>query len=66
MANPMLPQFQNEDGSFAKNIIPLERLGDEQDMGGTTLYLASRAGAYTNGSVVVIDGARLTNFPSVG
>lgn len=44
--------------------IPLQRMGDEKDMAGTLLYLASRAGGYANGSVVTIDGARLSKFPS--
>lgn len=44
--------------------IPLQRMGDEQDMAGTLLYLASRAGGYANGSVVTIDGGRLSKFPS--
>ncbi|KAL6409592.1 short chain dehydrogenase reductase [Ilyonectria robusta] len=34
--------------------VPMRRLGDEQDMAGTLLYLASRAGAYTNGAVVTV------------
>ncbi|KAI1758320.1 short chain dehydrogenase [Xylaria castorea] len=51
-------------GSITKSKVPLERVGDEQDMGGAVLYLASRAGAYCNGTVVVTDGGRLTTFPS--
>ncbi|RYP08782.1 hypothetical protein DL764_001693 [Monosporascus ibericus] len=42
----------------------LERPGDEQDMAGAILYLASRAGAYCNGAVIVSDGGRLGTFPS--
>ncbi|KAK8069636.1 hypothetical protein PG994_006252 [Apiospora phragmitis] len=52
------------DGLPAKKDIPLERAGDEQDMAGAILYLASRAGAYCNGTVIVSDGGRLTTFPS--
>ncbi|KAJ2979206.1 hypothetical protein NUW58_g7263 [Xylaria curta] len=51
-------------GPIPKSKIPLERVGDEQDMGGAILYLASRAGGYCNGTVVVTDGGRLTTFPS--
>ncbi|RWA11276.1 hypothetical protein EKO27_g3834 [Xylaria grammica] len=51
-------------GPIIKSKVPLERVGDEQDMGGAILYLASRAGAYCNGTVVVTDGGRLTTFPS--
>ncbi|KAI1205507.1 NAD(P)-binding protein [Annulohypoxylon truncatum] len=49
---------------LGKDQIPLERVGDEKDLGGTILYLASRAGAYNNGTVIVTDGGRLTTFPS--
>ncbi|KAI1366896.1 short chain dehydrogenase [Xylaria arbuscula] len=51
-------------GPIVKSKVPLERVGDEQDMGGAILYLASRAGAYCNGTVVVTDGGRLTTMPS--
>ncbi|KAI0146340.1 NAD(P)-binding protein [Xylariaceae sp. FL1272] len=51
-------------GQITKCAVPLERAGDEQDMGGAILYLASRAGGYLNGNVIVTDGGRLTTFPS--
>ncbi|KAI0816101.1 short chain dehydrogenase [Xylaria sp. FL0064] len=51
-------------GPIVKSQVPLERAGNGQDMGGAILYLASRAGAYCNGTVVVTDGGRLTTFPS--
>ncbi|GJE97661.1 NAD(P)-binding protein [Phanerochaete sordida] len=47
-----------------KAAVPLGRQGDINDMGGLILYLASRAGAYINGSVQLIDGGRLSLFPS--
>ncbi|KAK3682487.1 hypothetical protein B0T22DRAFT_471253 [Podospora appendiculata] len=49
-----------------KSIVPLGRMGDEADMAGQILYLASRAGAYCNGNIIVVDGGRLGNFPSTG
>ncbi|KAI1100625.1 NAD(P)-binding protein [Jackrogersella minutella] len=51
-------------GGVGKDMIPLARAGDEKDLGGTILYLASRAGAYCNGTLIVTDGGRLTKFPS--
>ncbi|KAI1258779.1 short chain dehydrogenase [Xylariaceae sp. FL1019] len=51
-------------GPITKSAVPLERAGDEQDMGGAILYLASRAGAYLNGNVIITDGGRITTFPS--
>jgi NAD(P)-dependent dehydrogenase (short-subunit alcohol dehydrogenase family) len=41
-------------------------MGDEYDMAGQILYLASRAGAYLNGNTIVVDGGRLGRFPSMG
>ena len=46
------------------DMVPIRRLGNEEDMAGTLLYLASRAGAYNNGAVIVVDGGRLGNFPA--
>lgn len=43
---------------------PAGRSGSEEDMAGSILYLASRAGAYLNGCVIVIDGGRLSVIPS--
>lgn len=49
-----------------KSQVPLGRMGDENDMAGQILYLASRAGAYCNGNTMVVDGGRLGTFPSSG
>jgi NAD(P)-dependent dehydrogenase (short-subunit alcohol dehydrogenase family) len=52
-----------KEGAFPKSFIPAEKTGDEQDMAGTILYMASRAGAYCNGLILVVDGGRLTLLP---
>jgi len=52
------------DGKFPKSKIPLERVGTDEDMAGAILFLASRAGAYVTGNVLVTDGGRLSNLPS--
>lgn len=49
-----------------KSQIPLGRMGDGQDMAGQILYLASRAGSYCNGNVVLVDGGRLGLMNSYG
>ncbi|RPB02472.1 NAD(P)-binding protein [Choiromyces venosus 120613-1] len=36
--------------------IPLQRIGTPQDVAGTCLFLASRAGAYVNGATITVDG----------
>jgi NAD(P)-dependent dehydrogenase (short-subunit alcohol dehydrogenase family) len=39
-----------------KNNSPLKRIGKPEEMAGIAIYLASRAGAYTNGTVIAVDG----------
>jgi NAD(P)-dependent dehydrogenase (short-subunit alcohol dehydrogenase family) len=53
----------SQPGAFPKSFIPAEKTGDEMDMAGTILYMASRAGAYCNALILVIDGGRLTILP---
>jgi NAD(P)-dependent dehydrogenase (short-subunit alcohol dehydrogenase family) len=67
MSEPLVKAYGGESSEPAlpKDVVPLGRMGGEKDMGGTLLYLASRAGAYLNGEVLTIDGGRLTQFPSV-
>jgi NAD(P)-dependent dehydrogenase (short-subunit alcohol dehydrogenase family) len=36
--------------------VPLGRVGDPDDMAGTVIYLASRAGRYLTGAVIPVDG----------
>ncbi|KAI0393939.1 short chain dehydrogenase [Xylariaceae sp. FL0594] len=44
--------------------IPARRFGGEEEMAGTVLYLASRAGSFCNGLVLVNDGGKLSTIPS--
>lgn len=37
-------------------MVPLGRIGEEDDIVGTVLFLASRAGAYLTGAVIPVDG----------
>ena len=39
-----------------ENNSPLKRIGKPEEMAGLAIYLASRAGAYTNGAVIPVDG----------
>lgn len=58
------PNPSAEATAVSKDKIPAGRLGDEKDMAGAILYLASRAGAYCNGNTLIVDGGRIGTFPS--
>ncbi|KAG6850346.1 hypothetical protein H0H93_014619 [Arthromyces matolae] len=45
--------------------VPSRRAGTRQEMAGTAVYLASRAGGYVNGQEIVIDGGYVAVNPSV-
>jgi NAD(P)-dependent dehydrogenase (short-subunit alcohol dehydrogenase family) len=47
-----------EIAEMATATIPLKRIGRPEEIGGTAVYLASRAGGYTTGAVLVVDGGR--------
>jgi len=55
---------QIKDGKLPAETVPMKRPGTAEDMGGVILYLASKAGAYVNGNVSVIDGGRISLFCS--
>ncbi len=43
-------------GDAMNKMVPLGRIGSPEDMAGVALYLASRAGAYVNATVIPVDG----------
>lgn len=46
------------EGSISNAFTPLERVGSEEDMAGVVLFLASRAGSYIDGTVLLNRGGR--------
>ncbi|PVV00960.1 hypothetical protein BB560_004639 [Smittium megazygosporum] len=52
MLGPVIQHF----GEHIVNNNPLGRLGSAKDIAGISIYLASKAGSYVNGAVIVIDG----------
>ncbi|KXN83144.1 2-dehydro-3-deoxy-D-gluconate 5-dehydrogenase [Leucoagaricus sp. SymC.cos] len=50
------------DPAILASAVPLKRVGTEEDMAGTILYMASRAGAYMNGAVWLVDGGRVVSI----
>jgi NAD(P)-dependent dehydrogenase (short-subunit alcohol dehydrogenase family) len=64
LADGVIASLTNEEGKVDAKVIPAERTGTEEDVAGAVLYMAGRAGAYLNGSVIVVDGGRLGVLPS--
>jgi len=54
-------QHESTGGVMPRELVPQQRMGNEEEMAGTVLYLASKAGGYCNGSVMLIDGGFLAN-----
>ena len=59
-----MKKFEPMGGVIPKSLVPAERIGNEDEMAGTILYLASKAGGYCNGSVLIVDGGVLSIHPS--
>lgn len=56
---PMTDRLKERDASFYQELagrVPLGRFGQEIDLAGAVIYLASEASAYVSGHVLVIDG----------
>ncbi|MEO0674927.1 MAG: SDR family oxidoreductase, partial [Pseudomonadota bacterium] len=43
-------------GDTVGKMVPAGRIGEDSDMAGTAVYLASRAGNYVVGETVAVDG----------
>ncbi|KAH0591905.1 hypothetical protein MHUMG1_10350 [Metarhizium humberi] len=59
-----LPFMNGGGGSSQAANIPLGRMGNEEDIAGAILFLASRAGSYIDGNVLLTDGGRGCVIPS--
>ncbi|CAG8690667.1 10885_t:CDS:2 [Funneliformis caledonium] len=55
----LTPMTSHQDQKLSISEVPQGRLGDEADIAGTALYLASRAGAWLTGSVIKLDGGTI-------
>jgi NAD(P)-dependent dehydrogenase (short-subunit alcohol dehydrogenase family) len=77
MTDGMISHMDNYSGSaehdnaftgakvMPKDRSPSERTGSEEDFAGTILFMTSKAGAYLNGEILVTDGGRIAQVPSV-
>jgi NAD(P)-dependent dehydrogenase (short-subunit alcohol dehydrogenase family) len=57
----MTAEVLAEHGDRIRDACPLDRIGRPEEMAGIAIYLASRAGAYTNGAVIPVDGGTCIN-----
>ncbi|XXG99870.1 hypothetical protein Hte_006211 [Hypoxylon texense] len=61
LASALIGDRKPETESFDdQRFIPARRFGGDEEMAGSILYLASRPGSYSNGSILVTDGGRLS------
>jgi NAD(P)-dependent dehydrogenase (short-subunit alcohol dehydrogenase family) len=52
--------FQTDEAKAVIDAIPMHRAGTAEDIGGTAIYLSSRAGAYLTGVVIPVSGGAAT------
>ena len=57
----MTAQVLTEHREAIEEACPLHRIGQPEEVAGVAIYLASRAGAYTNGAVIPVDGGTCIN-----
>jgi NAD(P)-dependent dehydrogenase (short-subunit alcohol dehydrogenase family) len=61
MTTAVSEQWEATGGVMPRSHVPQQRMGNATEFAGTVLYLCSKAGAYCNGNVMVIDGGFLQN-----
>ncbi|KAI5860032.1 short-chain dehydrogenase [Durotheca rogersii] len=65
LASVMMANRKPEEESMDDQLfIPAKRFGGDEEIAGAILYLASRSGSYSNGSILVADGGRLSVMSS--
>jgi NAD(P)-dependent dehydrogenase (short-subunit alcohol dehydrogenase family) len=57
----MMKETLEKFGEIIVSKVPVGRIGSPEDIAGTAIYLSSRAGAYTNGAIIVVDGGAIVS-----
>ncbi|KAG5926678.1 hypothetical protein E4U42_003050 [Claviceps africana] len=52
-----------EEGTLDRKLVPLERIGTEQEYAGIVLFLTSKAGGYLDGNIILADGGAVALIP---
>jgi NAD(P)-dependent dehydrogenase (short-subunit alcohol dehydrogenase family) len=64
LTNALVMAFTlKQEGENTVKNIPLTRIGADEDVAGTAMFLASPAGRYVTGATIPLDGGILVNFP---
>lgn len=63
-ADKLASRNPEEEGPESAAFIPCQKFGGETEMAGVILYLASQAGSFTNGNVLLCDGGRAGVIPA--
>ncbi|CAG8643727.1 14523_t:CDS:2 [Funneliformis mosseae] len=56
----MSAKILKDHGEIISSEVPLGRIGAAEDIAGTAIYLSSKAGAFTNGATITVDGGMIT------
>ena len=60
MTTPVTKAWEHTGGVMPRTLVPAQRMGNEEEMAGTVLYLASDASSYTTGVALNVDGGFLS------
>jgi NAD(P)-dependent dehydrogenase (short-subunit alcohol dehydrogenase family) len=52
-----------QEGDAIRENVPLGRIGTDEDVAGTALFLSSPAGRYVSGATIPLDGGVLVRLP---
>lgn len=57
----MMKETLEKFGDVIISNVPVGRIGSPEDIAGTAIYLSSRAGQYTTGAIIVVDGGAIVH-----